>query len=46
MDMGEVVRKAGLAALADDAQTGATGLTLRPSWIGADGFFVCAMRRK
>jgi 16S rRNA (cytosine967-C5)-methyltransferase len=46
LDMGEVAEKAGLGALRDVAVDGKCGLTLGPSRIGADGFFVCAMTRR
>ncbi len=45
VDMKTAARGAGLDALADQAEFGAHGMVLRPSKIGADGFFVCAMRR-
>ena len=44
-DMTAIVRAAGLEALRDVADFGADGVTLRPSKIGADGFFVCALQR-
>ena len=45
VDMPEATRAAGLGALAERSDFGAHGVTLRPSRIGADGFYVCAMRR-
>ncbi|MDE2363301.1 MAG: RsmB/NOP family class I SAM-dependent RNA methyltransferase [Hyphomicrobiales bacterium] len=45
LDMDEVVRRAGLEPLLGVAARGDHGLTLRPSRIGADGFFVCALRK-
>lgn len=45
IDMREAARGAGLEALAGQADFGAAGITLRPSKIGADGFFVCVMKR-
>ncbi len=45
LDMKEAARAAGAEALVDRADFGAHGMTLRPSKIGADGFFVCVMRR-
>lgn len=44
-DMRVEAKRAGLAALADKADFGEVGMTLRPSKVGADGFFVCALRR-
>ncbi len=45
-DMEAVARDAGLEELLDVATRGDYGFTLRPSRVGADGFFVCAMTRK
>ena len=44
-DMAEAARAAGLEAILPVATRGAHGLTLRPSKIGADGFFVCALTK-
>ena len=45
LDMAGVAAKAGLEALAARAQPRAIGLTLRPSQVGSDGFFVCVMQK-
>jgi len=45
IDMQEAARAAEAGALVDRADFGAHGMTLRPSKVGADGFFVCVMRR-
>ncbi|MFT4097162.1 MAG: RsmB/NOP family class I SAM-dependent RNA methyltransferase [Rhodoblastus sp.] len=45
VDMKAAAQGAGLGALSDQAEFGVRGMTLRPSKIGADGFFVCSMRR-
>lgn len=45
-DMSEVARNAGLESLLAIATRGAHGLTLRPSRVGADGFFVCALTKR
>ncbi|MFV0280933.1 MAG: RsmB/NOP family class I SAM-dependent RNA methyltransferase [Rhodoblastus sp.] len=44
-DMRETARGAGLESLVAIAGFGAHGMVLRPSKIGADGFFVCVLRR-
>ena len=45
LDMREAATAANLGGLNDKSDFGAHGMTLRPSKIGADGFFICAMRR-
>ena len=45
VDMKTLVREAGLQTLSDVADFDAQGMTLRPSRVGADGFFVCVLRR-
>ncbi len=45
VEMKAAVQAAGLAALCEKADFGAQGMTLRPSRIGADGFFICVLRR-
>ena len=45
VDMRDAARGAKVEALCDRADFGAHGMTLRPSKIGADGFFVCVVRR-
>ena len=42
-DMIEATRAAGLEALSERADFGANGVTLRPSKIGADGFYICKL---
>ena len=45
-DMAETAEKAGISALLACAARGRYGLTLRPSRVGGDGFFICAMVRR
>jgi len=44
-DMKAALSSAGLQALVEAADFGAHGITLRPSKIGADGFFICLLNR-
>lgn len=44
-DMEDVAREAGLESLLPVATRGEYGLTLRPSRVGADGFYVCVLTK-
>ncbi len=46
LDMADVARGAGLDGLLERATPNAHGMTLLPSRVGADGFFICVMRRR
>ena len=46
LDMADVARGAGLGGLLERATPAPHGMTLLPSRVGADGFFICVMRRR
>ncbi len=46
LDMADVARSVGLGGLLERATPVPHGMTLLPSRVGADGFFICVMRRR